>query len=182
MSEGGGLTRPNAKPTSGPAVHCHTGGLRSPTTHCATTGSHRIGGGLVAAPVRNGRLVAAVRQVLGGLGVSYYAIIYVSYIGRAAVRQVLGGLGLLSATAAFVLNYSRMPQSAWNKWARGKAHAAIDQQAPIVVHVHAAAEQSRARSNGEAGGARTDRSTGRSAPRQMACTKASASADVFFCS
>jgi len=66
----------------------------------------------------------------------------------AAVRQVLGGLGVLPATAAFVLNYSRMPQSAWNKWARGKAHAASDQQAPIV-HVHAAAEQSIARSSGK---------------------------------
>ncbi len=66
----------------------------------------------------------------------------------AAVRQVLGGLGLLSAAAAFVLSYSRMPQSAWNKWARGKAHAAIDQHAPIV-HVHAAAEQSNARSSGK---------------------------------
>ncbi len=67
----------------------------------------------------------------------------------AAARQVLGGLGVLSATAAFVLSYSRMRQSAWNKWARGKAHAAIDQQAPIVVHVHAAAEQSNARSSGK---------------------------------
>ncbi len=54
----------------------------------------------------------------------------------------------MSATAAFVLNYSRIPQSAWNKWARSKAHTASDQQAPIV-HVHAAAEQSNARSSGK---------------------------------
>jgi hypothetical protein len=99
----------------------------------------------------------------------------------AAVRQVLGGLGVLPATAAFVLSYSRMRRSAWNKWARGKAHAAIDQQAPIV-HVHAAAEQSNARSSGEAVGARPIGSTGRSAPRQLACTKACASADFCFCS
>jgi hypothetical protein len=38
-------------------TNCHTGSLRSPTTCCATAGSRRIGGGLVAAPVRNGRSV-----------------------------------------------------------------------------------------------------------------------------
>ncbi len=111
----------------------------------ATLAVHAV---VVAAPVRNDRLVGQRHGRCSAASAYHMMLLYMYPTLVAAVRQVLGGLGLFSATAAFVLNNSRMPQSAWNKWARGKAHAAIDQQAPIV-HVHAAAEQSRARSNGK---------------------------------
>ena len=58
-------------------------------------------------PQRYGRCSAAS---------AYHIRLKYSYpILVAAARQVLGGLGLLPATAAFVLSYSRMRQSAWNK-------------------------------------------------------------------
>ncbi len=83
----------------------HTGGLRSPTTRCATEadGSAAVSSRRLSATTdwsqRYGRCSAASAQ--------HIMLIYSYPILVAAVRQVLGGLGVLPATAAFVLNNSR---------------------------------------------------------------------------